>query len=295
MITLPETTYDIVGSIVLYNTPPDEVAHAVTQFFAMSEHCKLNSHLCVIDNSPAPVNLASLSDRRISYHFANRNLGYGRAHNIAFRASEGRAQYNLIMNTDITYSPDVVKTLKAHLDSSPGAGLCAPKILYPNGDLQHVSRLLPTPLNIFLRRFFPKSRWTNKFDAQYELHWWDHNNIANIPFLSGSFLLAKTTLLSRLKGFDERFFLYAEDVDLCRRFHQISETNYIPHVSITHNFRRYNRHSLRGTWFGLVSHVQYFNKWGWIFDRQRRAVNSMALQRLLNPLPDSLANVHTQT
>jgi len=287
LLSLPQTDYDIVGSIVLYNTPLEEVARAIRQFFDIPDTDSSKRHLCVIDNSPRPLSTPLCADERISYHFANRNLGYGRAHNLAIRASEKRTQYNLIMNTDVHYAPDVISVLHTYLASHPHAGLAAPKILYPDGRLQPVCRLLPTPWNIFLRRFFPASRLTETLDTQYELHWWPHDDIANIPFLSGSFLLMRSALLASLGGFDERFFLYAEDVDLCRRIHELSQTAYIPDARVTHDFRRQNRRSIRCTWHGLISHAQYFNKWGWFFDTRRREINFRTIERLKFQSPET--------
>lgn len=283
LITLPEAHYDLVGSIVIFENDPKEVDHAIRQFFAMTLKNKLRAHLCIVDNSPKRLDLTRHVDPRISYYFANRNLGYGRGHNIAIRAAQGRAKYNLVMNTDITYSPKVVSRLKTILDTNPKAGLVAPKILFPDGRLQHVCRLLPTPANVFLRRFLPGSRWTERADMDYELRWWNHESIADIPFFQGSFLLLRTDLCNKLGGFDERFFLYAEDIDLCRRIHEVAETLYVPDVSITHEFRRYSRSSLLGTWYGIQSHWRYFNKWGWLFDSDRAVINARAMARLGNP------------
>ena len=270
---------------MLYNSPSNEVDHAVEQFLTMSSVNSLKSHLCIIDNSPHPQSRYRNYDPRVSYYFANRNLGYGRAHNIALRAAQGRARYSLIMNTDITYSPEVVSELKTILDSTPSAGLAAPRICYPDGALQYVCRLLPTPTNVFLRRFLPRSIWTERSDSNYELRWWNHNSIANIPFLQGSFLLLRTSLCSDLGGFDERFFLYAEDIDLCRRMHSVAETLYVPHVCITHEYRRYSKHSFRGTWYSVHSHCQYFHKWGWLFDRDRDKINTRAVNNLRESVP----------
>jgi len=240
----------------------------------------LRSQLCIIDNSPAPLPLPKYADRRISYYFANGNLGYGRAHNIALRASQGRARYNLVMNTDITYSPDVVTRLVAFLDANPQAGLAGPKVLYPDGSLQHVCRLLPTPANMFLRRFLPDSAWTRRADALYELRWWDHECVANIPYFQGSFMLLRTPVCNRVGGFDERFFLYGEDIDLTRRIHEIAETLYVPQVRITHQYRRFSNRSLLGTWYGIQNNCRYFNKWGWFFDRERQKINNRVVASL---------------
>jgi GT2 family glycosyltransferase len=280
VLTLPDTGYDIVGSAVLFNTPKKEADRTIEQFLMMSEKNNLKTHICLIDNSPSPIYATPPAHRAVSYVFSNRNLGYGRAHNIAIRASRARAQYNLIMNTDVTYHPEAVSRLKSTLDSDPTAGLAAPRTLYPNGHLQYVCRLLPTPANVFLRRFLPHSTLTKKADANYELRWWDHATPANIPFFQASFLLIRTFLCTEIDGFDERFFLYAEDIDLCRRIHEQAKTLYVPDACVTHEYRRYNRHSLRGTLYAVHSHCQYFNKWGWFFDRSRHQINSDTIRAL---------------
>jgi len=276
VICLPEDDYDVVGSIVTYETDLDEVARAVRQFLAVP----LKVHLCIIDNSPTQLPLQHLLEPRVSYYYPNRNLGYGRAHNIALRASRGRARYNLVMNTDIAYSPDVVTRLKQFLDLDAKCGLAGPQVHFPDGSLQHVCRMLPTPFNMILRRFLPRTAWTERIDSNYELRWWDHQTVANIPYFQGSFMMLRTELCNELGGFDERFFLYGEDIDLTRRIHKIAETLYVPDVHITHEYRRYSNRSLRGTWYGIQNNCRYFNKWGWFFDRERRAINRKLVQTL---------------
>jgi GT2 family glycosyltransferase len=273
---MPERDYDVVGSIVLYKTDLDEVERAVRQFLAVP----LKSHLCIIDNSPKPLALGKYDSASVSYYFPGTNLGYGRAHNIALRAALGRARYNVVMNTDIQYSPDAVCRLKQVLDENANAGMAAPQLRYPDGSLQYVCRLLPTPANMFLRRFLPRARWTERADSEYELRWWHHSEIANLPYFQGSFMMLRTDLCNELGGFDERFFMYGEDIDLTRRMHKVAETLYVPHVQITHEYRRYSNRSLRGTLIGITNNCRYFNKWGWFVDRERKLINERVISRL---------------
>jgi GT2 family glycosyltransferase len=287
-ISLPGDGYDVVGSIVLYQTEPGEIEQAVKQFLSIP----LRTHLCVIDNSPGCSWLPCYDDARVTYFFANANLGYGRAHNLALRAAAGRSRYNLVMNTDIVYSPAVVTRLVTFMEANPATGLTAPKIRYPDGSLQYVCRLLPTPANLFLRRFLPRSAWTDRADRAYELRWWDHETIANIPYFQGSFMMLRTDLCNEVGGFDERFFLYGEDIDLTRRIHRRAATLYIPDVSIVHQYRRYSNRSLRGTWYGIQNNCRYFNKWGWFFDRDRRIINGQVIAALRSPRLDSIALPH---
>jgi GT2 family glycosyltransferase len=269
VISLPDADYDIVGSIVLYETAAVETEQAIRSFLQIP----LRTHLCVIDNSPVPLQHIPHDCEKLTYYFAGQNLGYGRAHNLAIRAAEGRASYSLVMNTDTEYSPEAVCRLKQLLDERPQAGLAAPKIRYPDGALQYVCRLLPTPLNFFLRRFLPNSRWAQRADWDYELRWWDHDSIANLPYFQGSFMMLRTQLCNQLGAFDERFFLYGEDIDLTRRLHSISETLYVPDACITHQYRRFSNRGLKGTWIGIQNNCRYFNKWGWFFDIERQEIN----------------------
>lgn len=268
-VSLPVGQFDVVGSIVAYRTDPEELEAAVRQFLDVP----LAVHLCILDNSPEPVLYQRWDPSRVTYYFSGRNLGYGRAHNIALRASKGLSRYSLVMNTDIRYTKDAVCRLKEFLDANPQAGMAAPRICYPDGSLQYVCRLLPSPFNLFLRRFLPSSGWTRRADCRYELRWWDHGCVANLPYFQGSFMLLRTELCNRIGGFDERFFLYGEDIDLTRRMHQVAETLYVPDVAITHEYRRYSARSLRGTWYGIQNNARYFNKWGWFFDRERERIN----------------------
>jgi GT2 family glycosyltransferase len=273
---LPGTDYDIVGSIVAFKTNPAELDRAVSQFLKVP----LKSHLIIIDNSPQPLPHGDFDPARVSYHFAGKNLGYGRAHNIALRAAAGRTRYSLVMNTDIRYSTDAVCSLVDFLDRHPRAGLAAPKICYPDGSLQYVCRLLPAPANLFLRRFFPRAQWTRRADALYELRWWDHEQIANLPYFQGSFMMLRTSVCNEIGGFDERFFLYGEDIDLTRRMHRVAQTLYVPFVSIIHEYRRYSSRSFLGTWYGIQNNCRYFNKWGWFVDAERERINRRVVAEL---------------
>ncbi len=276
---LPNEHFDVVGSIVLYKTDPIEVGRAVSQFLA----APVKSHLCIIDNSPTPIRLPDYDPQFVSYHFSDRNLGYGRAHNIALRAAEKKTHYNLVMNTDVRYAADAIPRLVNFMNCNPQAGLAAPRILYPDGSLQYVCRLLPTPANMFLRRFLPGTSWTKHADESYELRWWLHDHVANIPYFQGSFMLLRTELANMLGGFDERFFLYGEDIDLTRRLHERSETLYVPDIQITHEYRRFSNRAWLGTWYGIQNNCRYFNKWGWFIDPRRRSINRKVVAALGTP------------
>ncbi len=104
-----------------------------------------------------------------------------------------------------------------------------------------------------------------------------HNKVINVPFLSGCFMFLRTTALKETGLFDERFFLYAEDTDLSRRIHQKFNTIFFPFAEIYHSHARGSYKNIRLTWHNLKSAFQYFNKWGWIFGKEREIINEAAM------------------
>lgn len=143
----------IYGSIVLYNNKKEQVIRAINSFL----NTDLRVKLFLIDNSPSDSlrELESL-DQRIKYIYNNANLGYGKAHNIALKKSrEENVPYHLVLNPDIYFEKGVLEKLYEFMEDNKDVGLIMPKVLYPNGQIQYLCKLLPTPMDLILRRFIP--------------------------------------------------------------------------------------------------------------------------------------------
>lgn len=279
---MPERPFDLTISAVLFRTDEAEVERMV----AMVAGIPLRVRLFLIDNDPdkSPGERDEAEVTRIA---TGANLGYGRAQNIAIARSAGMARYHLVANTDVVFDGPDVARLVEYMDAHPDIGLCAPRVAYPDGAKQHLCRLLPTPADLIGRRFFGWTRWGLRREARYELRDWHYGAEADIPFLSGCFMLMRRSMLDQVGGFDPRFFLYWEDLDLSRRFHERSRTRFVPWVSITHDYRSRQRGGWRLLSYLVVNAARYFNKWGWLVDAERDRVNARTLAAL-DP-PDGVA------
>jgi GT2 family glycosyltransferase len=260
------------ASIVVYKTDPKLLTQAMESFLMSS----IAGLLTIIDNSPTDC-LRSVCTPQVEYIFNNRNLGYGRAHNIAMQKSIGEAQYHIVLNPDVQFNPIVVEKLFRFMESEPEAGLAMPRVLDPEGRNQMMCKLLPAPWDLITRRFFPFESWFSKMNDRYEMKDSGYDQVMDVPFLSGCFMFLRTSALKEVGLFDERFFLYAEDTDLSRRIHQKFETLFYPEVSISHVHARGSYKNLRLTVSNAVSAIQYFNKWGWFFDSERQKINQLAM------------------
>ena len=160
-------------------------------------------------------------------------------------------------------------------------GLTMPKVLYPDGRLQPVCKLLPSPKTLIIRRFlnFQRSR-LEKENFKYELHLSGYNKIIDAPFLSGCFMFIRTQALQTVGLFDERFFLYTEDTDLSRRIHKYYRTVFFPEVAIYHYHQRGSYKDISLLWRNIRSAIKYFNKWGWVSDKERDDFNERTLMQL---------------
>ncbi len=273
----------LTASIVVHRTAPVQLRKALG--------CLLRggvSRVYVIDNGPDDALRQELpADSRIDYRHVE-NRGFGAGHNIALREaiSENPDGYHLVMNADVCWEGDVLGPLVGYMEGNPDVGMVMPKVFYPDGALQYTCRMLPTPYDVFAKRFLPEALTRSRID-RYLLAAHDHDRELNCPYLLGSFLLFRNRALEECGLFDEQYFMYPEDIDITRRVHQRWRTMYWPAVSIIHEHAAASRKSRRMLWIHITNMAKYFNKWGWLIDPDRRRLNRRLL-RSITPLPPSV-------
>lgn len=256
-------------SIVTYHTAEQELRSALNCLDSPEI-----ARIWVIDNGREERIRRICKDyRKIEYIQAD-NVGYGSGHNIAMRRAmeDNLAPYHLVMNTDIDFDPAIFPRLSGMMDAHPKIGCIQPKILSPTGELQRNGRQLPTPIDLVARVLFPAS-WFKEGRSRYLLEHLDPDKTWNIPYHSGSFMFFRLDTLREIGLFDERFFLYPEDIDITRRIHRKYLTLYWPEVSIVHSHRAASKKVPRLFWIHSVNIIRYFNKWGWWNDPERRRFN----------------------
>jgi GT2 family glycosyltransferase len=263
-------------SVVTYHNPPEEIAQVLHSVAATPG---ITSYL--VDNSNDD-SLAAVA-RQFGARYIHRpdNPGFGAAHNVAIAdALASGSTYHLVLNPDINFTEEVISALHAYMEAHLDIGLLMPDVRYPDGSRQHLCKLLPNPFDLLVRRFIPTLyQLSGRLDT-YEMRRAGYDRIMDVPALSGCFMFLRASVLAKTGGFDDRFFMYLEDVDLSRRIGQLSRTVFFPAVSIVHAYQKGSYKSSLLLSRHIRSAIQYFNKWGWFFDAERGAVNRAALQRL---------------
>ena len=221
------------------------VSYNVRQYIAHAIDAIIKSDLddfeiIIIDNNSFDNTASYLKERyshlrQIKIVQNQKNIGFGKAINQA--ASLAKGQYYLILNPDTIIQEETISTLKEYLDSNPEVGTVGPKILNADGTLQLAcKRSFPTlgvalPKLLGFSRIFPKSKWAGKYNLTYL----DEDEISSVDAISGSCMFIRSFLFHELKGFDERFFMFGEDLDLCSRIWKNNyEIHYVPTTQIVH-------------------------------------------------------------
>lgn len=265
----------ITASIVLYKTSPAELEKVCYSLFQTD----IFSKVIIVDNSPDDRLKNTIKNKKVEYLFSGKNLGYGKAHNLAIKKIIDKSDYHLSLNTDIFFSKAVIPKLINYLEKHPKVGLILPRVINLRGEVQYLAKLLPTPSNLIIRLFLPERILKNK-RTKYQLAFNGYNTIMEAPCLSGCFMFFRVAALKKVGLFDERFFLYVEDFDLSRRMNEEYKTIYYPRVTITHYHHRHSYKDHRMMLVHIISAIRYFNKWGWFYDPKRWKTNKRVLKEL---------------
>ncbi|HVG00393.1 MAG TPA: glycosyltransferase, partial [Chloroflexia bacterium] len=162
------------------------------------------------------------------------NLGFSRGNNLGIRAARGR--YILLLNPDTVAHPRSIATLVEYMEAHPEVGITGPRLLNPDGTLQPSRRRFPTPLTALvestpLQRWFENSRLLRDF---YMLDRPD-GKPQEVGWLSGAALMCRHETLEQAGAFDPGYFMFSEEVDLCRRVSDAGwSVVYVPHAEVTH-------------------------------------------------------------
>jgi GT2 family glycosyltransferase len=267
----------ITASIVLFHSQKVDITAIID---CIEKSCI--DKVFIIDNSSD--DRFRLFERKSAkiWYIHNKNLGYGASHNIALNeAIDSNSEFHIILNPDIRFSAEIISELVSYMRGHEDTAYILPKVLYPDGSIQYLCKLLPTPADLIFRRFIPDSKLTRNMNETYVLLSSGYDKIINPPCLSGCFMFLRiSTIKENNLFFDERYFMYCEDFDFIRRLHRVAKTVFYPYVSIIHDHQKGSYKSKKLLLQHIKSAIKFFNKWGWIFDRERNLMN----RRIINEI-----------
>jgi N-acetylglucosaminyl-diphospho-decaprenol L-rhamnosyltransferase len=188
----------------------------------------------VVDNASADGSLEVVADLPVVTVALPENRGFAHGCNAGWRRSD--SPYVLLLNPDARMSPDSLRRLVRVLEENECAGAVAPRILNADGSLDFSQRRFPRLVStyaqaLFLHRLFPKAEWTDEVVRNPAAY----SGPASPDWVSGACILARRTALDELGGLDDGFFMYGEDIDLCRRLRKAGyDVLFEPSATVVH-------------------------------------------------------------
>lgn len=222
---------------------------------------KISYELILVFNGPTNFALDEVYVNHPKLIKNQSNLGFAAANNQGLAKAKGK--YILFLNDDTIFTKDILTPLFGIAESLLGDFCIGCKLLNQDGSLQHSLVEFPSLMNIltesfFLYKLFPRSKYFNKYALNYK----EYDKLSETEIILGAFMFCKTDTIRKLAGFDERFYFYAEEWDLCKRIYDIGgKVYYEPHLEIIHIGGATTSKNLQFKFkHQSISKIQYFQK-----------------------------------
>lgn len=221
-------------SVVIINHNTKELTHQTVQAVLETAH-RVSYEIIVVDNSTNPEQVYEYKHDLVSILPGVDNKGFGNACNLGVQQSSGR--YILFLNSDTVVGPDALDNSVAYLDAHSETAVVGIRTLLEDGTLDHgCKRGFPTPMSALyyymgMDKRHPESR---KYGA-YRQTFLDEHQTSEVDSVSGAFLMIVKKVFDQIGGFDEDYFMYGEDLDLCFRVKALGyKIVYYADVSMVH-------------------------------------------------------------
>jgi N-acetylglucosaminyl-diphospho-decaprenol L-rhamnosyltransferase len=233
------TNADVAIITVSYNNLHEDYLTSLAEALKRTQK---NVHVVIVDNASPTQNAGELVSRHLpSAQFIRRDENHGMGRSTNFGASHVDADYYFILNPDTRLTdPDLIDKLVAAAESRPDVGILAPRIFNFDGTRQDTCRRFPTWYQPFVQRTpLGKTSWGSAYAKQFLMHDFDQTEERPVEWVQGSAMFIPKKVWNTIQGFDDRYWLYFEDIDLCRSCWDAGyKVVYTPHLTLQHAFGR---------------------------------------------------------
>jgi N-acetylglucosaminyl-diphospho-decaprenol L-rhamnosyltransferase len=207
----------------------DNCLKSIDEFVTDCSH-----EVIIVDNSSTDKSIENIKDVFPAIRLINSpvNLGFGKANNLAVKYSQG--DHLLFLNTDTILVENTPKLLSDYLNQHQDIGAISPRIIFDDGSYQLSCGKLPSLTIEFIDkiRYGLDKKWHHIFGSLYNRQ---YSSIKEMGWLTGACLMMRRDIFEQLGGFDESFFMYFEDKDICKRVREAGwKVVYYPKTSIIH-------------------------------------------------------------
>ena len=206
-------------------------------------------------------------EKRITLIVSPKNVGMGQGNNLGAKIATGK--YIFIHNPDITVKEDSLQKMVDYMEKTPDIGILHPQLVYSSGKVQESCRRhMKFSDQVLKRTPFGKLPFFKKRVDRYLMADFDHKTTQDVDLVTGAAMLLPRRVFEEVGGFDKRYFLFMEDLDLCNMVKKAGyRIVYFPETQMNHYHKRLSDGSLFKTmtkkvfWLHVSSAFKYFLKW----------------------------------
>lgn len=240
----------ISASIVLYKTEKKHIYRIVSTLL------KNNIKTWIIDNNNQKSDLIKfIKEENVIYIKNKKNIGYGRAHNIAINNT--KSSYHLILNCDIDFEQNIIKRLISEMNKKKAVAITPKIINFKTKYIQTNDYLVPNIFKLFKNYFIKKNKTREVIIKKLS----EIDGFIELPYLSGAFILSKTKILKKINGFSKEFFLYFEDVDISLKLASHGKIGMDTSSFIFHEHQKQSHKNIYLTLIHIYSFIIFSLKW----------------------------------
>lgn len=249
--------YDYTASLVLYNNEYEDYKNIIDYFENTKDKCLL----IIIDNSKNGLHKIESFNKNIEYIKTNKNLGYGSGQNIALKKIIDKSLFHFLLSPDLLVPDEFYKKSINYVKHNQILAF-APKILNYDFSIQQNIKNFPNPINLIIRSLSIFKKLEPVFNKNYvDIDKLYSKKDIKVNCVSGSCIGIDTRVIKKIGFFDERYFMYLEDVDFCLRIVREFNIYYIPKFLVIHKHNASSKKNIKYWIIHVISAIKYFYKW----------------------------------
>ena len=239
---------------------------------------KIQFEVILVDNSSKDEGLEPILKRYTKIQFINnsKNVGFARANNQGAKIASG--DFLLFINPDTVMIEDAIESMLDYIRSDSSIGILGPKVLNSDQTIQYSCRKFPTIWSGLFNRYSLTTRLfpNNRYSRDYLMLDYDHNSTRSVDWVSGCCMMMSKSTFNKANGFDENYFLFIEDVDICQVIKKRLRVVYFPNAKIYHKISSSNA---RSTPQMIIKRHQ-----GMIYYNQKYCKTNFVIQHIINSI-----------
>lgn len=251
---------DKVSICIVTHNNEKEILNLIKSIYLFTEGIDFKIYIVDNNSKDETIKLITKNFPNITIIKSRKNLGFGKAHNLVL--NKITSDFHIIINPDIVLKSNAIMDLLDYLKRHKDVVIVTPKIVFEDGKIQFLPKKDPKVKYMLAGKFERYSTYFESLRREYTMQKKSYSDDPFcIDFCTGCFMLIRTKIFKKLKGFDERFFMYLEDADLSRRARKYGKIMFIPKVEVIHTWHRESSKNIKFFLIHLVSMFKYFIKW----------------------------------